>query len=437
MLEQENTMVRFYTDSRSLTTNLLKVCACALLLTACSTGNKNYVTSISPVKNTQQVVKKRIGLLLPLTGRNGGLGNNMLKAAQLAVTDPAQLDVHDTVQGGGASEAARQAIGAGDGIILGPLTGADTLKVASVTAPANIPVISYSSKSSLAGPNLWVFGITQDQQILAMVQAAKNEGRTKFAAFLPDNDFGHAMADGLIKACSDLGLMQPQIVYHMASSEDIVQKLKTLSAFDARVEAAKHGSAPSQGQAGPVKENDDSLQNELIPSTSGKPDAGSQSVPLDKPPFDALLLADTGLQLQSVINAMQETQVSTDKVRVMGPTLWSAFVNKLGKLKGAWYTAPDPIKRQEFVREYMSRYGQPPKPLADFSYDSAALANSLSQQPGGYSEENLTRSSGFNGVDGFFALQPGGQVKRDLQIFEIQPMGGGKMISAPSSHHGS
>lgn len=437
MIEQKRSLTQNSLGSLSFTVNLLKVSFAALLLAACSSGSNDHNTSITqPTENLQQPVKKQIGLLLPLSGRNGKLGNNMLKASQLAINDPNRLDIHDTAQIGGASEAAHKAIDAGDGIILGPLTAKDTTDVASVTTTANIPVISYSSKTSIAASNVWVFGITPQQQITTMVNAAKREGRTKFAAFLPDNEFGRAMADGLMKACADLGLMQPTITYHTASASDITEKLKVLSDFDTRTQNAHPYSDDSTTDhattASPAKDNDDSLQNELIPSKTEKKD-DKQQVKLDKPPFDVLLLADTGLQLQSVINAMQEAQISTDQVRVMGPTLWSSFAGKLGKLKGAWYTAPNPVKRQEFVRQYMAKYGQSPKPLADFAYDSAALANALSQNPQGFSQENLTRSEGFNGVDGFFALQPDGSVKRDLQIFEIQPMGGGKMISTPSN----
>lgn len=438
MIEQKIPFKQNCLGLNSFMANLLKVTIPVCLLAACSSSHSDNNTPITtPTQNLQQPSKKQIGLLLPLTGRNGGLGNNMLKAARLAIDEPSALDVHDTAETGGASAAAHKAIEAGDGIILGPLTAKDTTEVAAVTGAVNIPVLSYSSNASIASSNVWIFGITQNQQIETLVKAAKNEGRMKFAAFLPDNSFGRAMADGLIKSCSDQGLMQPTIVYHAADLSDITQKLKSMSNFDERTEAAKinsqnQNSTDTTAANGP-KEDGDSLQNELIPSKPEKK-VETKKLKLDKPPFDALLLADTGLQLQSVINAMNEVQVSTSQVRIMGPTLWSSFVGKLGKLKGAWYVAPNPVKRQEFIRQYMARYGQTPKPLADFTYDSAALANSLRKRPGGFSIENLTRPDGFNGIDGFFALHPDGTVKRDLQIFEIQSFGGGKMISTPKDN---
>lgn len=421
----------------SFITKLLKasVCVPVVIIAACSSdgngGNKPVVSNVN--------TNKQIGLLLPLSGRNGNLGNNMMQAAKLALSDPSapKLDVFDTEQTGGAAEAARKAVAAGDGIILGPLTATNTTEVASVTSSQNIPVIAYTSDVSVAGSNIWAFGVTPEQQVLTMVRAAKNEGRTKFAALLPENPMGKAMGAALTKACADLGLSQPVIAYHTTSKDDITQQLKTLSNYDARIQTAQNDPGAQNG-AKPATDTsasngDGNLLDELAPSEAKPADAtkDAKNLALGAPPFDALLLSDTGLQLQSVIDALSETQVSSAKVRIMGSGLWGAFASKLGKLQGAWYASPDPQKRKVFAQQYRAKYGVAPKPLADLTYDTAALANSLSKI-GGYTNQNLTRSEGFDGVDGLFVLQPDGHVKRDLQIFQIQPSGGGRMISTPS-----
>lgn len=425
-------------NQMTIVTKLLKVSACVpiLIIAACSSdGNGGNKPVISNNINTN----KQVGLLLPLTGRNGTLGNNMVQAAKLALNDPSapKLDVFDTEQTGGAAEAARKAIAAGDGIILGPLTATNTTEVASVTTSQNIPVIAYTSDVSLAGSNVWAFGVTPEQQVLTMVRAAKNEGRTKFAALLPENPMGKAMGAALTKACSDLGLSQPLITYHTASKDDIIQQLKILSNYDTRLQAAQNNPGAQNTTKvttdSAANNSDGNLLDELAPSEAKSTDTtkDTKNLTLGAPPFDALLLSDTGLQLQSVIDALSETQVSSTKVRIMGPGLWGAFASKLGKLQGAWYASPDPQKRKLFVQQYKVKYGVAPKPLADLAYDTAALANSLSKI-GGYTNQNLTRTEGFDGVDGLFVLQPDGHVKRDLQIFQIQPSGGGRLISTPS-----
>lgn len=437
MINKQSAFKQSLSEYATIIKKLLSVSVCVpvAMVAACSSNSNNPTTSANHLQDNQ---KKQVGVLLPLTGRNGVLGNNMLKATRLAMSDPSspKLDIHDTAQSGGAAEAARKAIEAGDGIILGPLTANDTIAVMTANNINITPVISYTSDVTMAGDNIWVFGITPEQQVLTLVRAAKNEGKTKFAALLPDNAFGRAMADGLTKACSDLGLMQPTIMYHTAvDGSDILDKLKILSDFDNRVKSAVPDSASATTSATTADQTDangDNLLNELIPSGATAQKTDTSQLKLAPPPFDALLLSDTGVQLQSVMNAMKETQVLSLQVQVMGPGLWAAFASKLGALHGAWYAAPNPQQRQEFVRQYMAKYGQVPKPLSDLAYDSAALANALSKR-GGYTSDNLLRPEGFDGVDGLFILKPDGHVQRNLQIFQLQPTGGGKIITLPTA----
>lgn len=127
-------------------------------------------------------------------------------------------------------------------------------------------------------------------------------------------------------------------------------------------------------------------------------------------------------------------QQASVPVRILGTGLWGAFAGKLGRLEGAWYAAPDPGARQRFIQIFMARYHHMPTPLSDLSYDSAALVGALDRarppgQPNGYAIAALTRPDGFSGVDGVFGLTPDGQTLRDLAIFQIQPGGGGRIVS--------
>ena len=79
-----------------------------------------------------QAISGPVAILLPLTGRMADVGRPMLRAAQLALSVPGSpmLDAKDT--GGtpeGAVQAAAEAIQAGDRLILGPVTSAETAQV--------------------------------------------------------------------------------------------------------------------------------------------------------------------------------------------------------------------------------------------------------------------------------------------------------------------
>ncbi|MBB2200350.1 penicillin-binding protein activator [Gluconacetobacter tumulisoli] len=404
---------------------------------------------------------RTVGVLLPLGGANAHLGQEMLAATRLALDVPGAppLDVRDTAAPGGAGAAAQAAVGAGDGVILGPLTAGDTGQAATVAASASVPLLAYTSDVSLGRPGVWVLGIAPEQQVARLVAAARAEGRQHFAAFLPDNALGRAMGTALTEVCAAQGLPTPSVVYHTASQASITQGLKTLSDYDSRLAAAQSAAEaatpPDAAAVDPLAGA--APATTAVPATPDGTAAPAAAAPppprLGPPPFDALLLADTGLQLAQVINALDTVQVigtgtggsqsgagaqaappaGPPPVRLLGSGLWGAFAGKLGRLQGAWYAAPDPVSRQRFIQIFMARYHHMPTPLADLSYDSAALVGALDRartegQPNGYSVEALTRPDGFSGVDGVFGLTPDGRTRRDMAVFQIQPGGGGRIV---------
>jgi len=406
-----------------------------LTLAACSGGGSSSVPGVGGIPGVSEGPGAHdVGLILPLTGRNASYGTRMRDAAKLALSakgSPA-LDVHDTNGPGGTEQAVRDALTRGDAILLGPLTATETAAAAPLAINAGKSELAFTSDSTQARPGVWVMGLTPEQQVRRMVDAARATGRKTFAAFLPDNAFGHAMGDGLARACRDAGLKDPQIVFHTMDAQNIDDGLKALSAIETRQPAApvvaETPSGPSAidptGEATP-----DAAAPAGTPSPATTPAA--QPAPIPPPPFDALVLADTGLELGRVITALQADHIDSSQVQIMGPALWKAFDGKLGALHGAWYAAPDAHDRLGYVAQYRALYKQAPSPVSDFAYDAAALAGSLIRQ-GGVTVDALTRPDGYMGVDGLFRLRPDGHVTRALAIYQIQ-RGGGARIVVPAS----
>ncbi|WP_228391450.1 penicillin-binding protein activator [Komagataeibacter medellinensis] len=400
-------------------------------LTACASGGGSHHAPRAG---------RNVGVLLPLSGSNARLGQEMLTATRMAMDTPTAptLDVHDTAApGSSAGAAAQAAIAAGDGLILGPLTADETIQTAKVSVPASIPVLAFTSDISVVQPGVWALGIAPEQQVRRMVLAVHQQGRQHFAAFLPNNRLGQALGQALQRVCDENGIQSPRIMFHDSTQDAITANLKTLSAYDSRAAAAPPQPAPdapaqTDATAAIDPANPDGAPPPSLPVAQDAPVAA-----LPPPPFDALLLGDTGLQLGQVINALALAHVDSTQVQIMGPGLWAAFASKLGALQGAWYAAPDPASRQAFVQQFMARYHHMPTPLADLTYDSAALVKALDQSrpagsPNGYSVQALTRPDGFGGVDGAFGFLENGRTRRDLAIFQIVPNGGGRMVIPPA-----
>jgi hypothetical protein len=348
-----------------------------------------------------------MAILLPLTGQRADLGQQLLQAARLALKgDPGfVLDALDT--GGtaeGAAKAAATAVSGGDGLVLGPLTSAETAAVAPITRKAGIPVLAFTNDTSQCQPGVWTLGISPDQQIQRLVVALQAQGKTRFASLLPDSDFGRAMARAFTDVAARQGLPEPTIKMHASGMAAITSAARELSDYanrrgpiDARIRAAR-----------------------ALGTADGRREAAELArTPVPPPPFDALLLADTGEALQEIAAVLPYYDIDHTLVQIIGPALWADPGSGSGTLGGALYAAPDSNQREAFDRDYLAQNGANPSPVADLAYDAAAVAR-IVMGPRGFDQSALTQSAGFVGSDGWIIFYPDGHVGRGLAVFRIE-----------------
>ncbi len=360
-----------------------------------------------------------IALLLPLTGPRADVGQPMLQAAQLALADPSAPPLIPEDTGGtaaGAMSAVRGALAQGAGLILGPLTAAETEAVAPAATAAGVPVLAFTNTTAAARPGVWPLGITPGQQVRRLLAYAQEQGRGQVAALLPESQFGHAMAEALIAAAEQRGLPQPDIRFHGTGMSAISSAVRQLSAYEQRWGPVQRQIKEARAQGTPEGRR----EAERLTRTSVPP-----------PPFDALLLGDTGDALAELASVLPYYFVGPPVVQIMGPALWAAPGSGAGQIRGAWYAAPDPAARASFEQAFAARYGAPPPGSADLAYDAALIARTLAPQ--GYAPGALVNPDGFSGADGWLRFLPDGRVQRGLGVFQVEP-GGPRLISpAPAS----
>ncbi len=364
---------------------------------------------------------RSIALLAPLTGSNAERGDMLVKAAQLALADPGSptLDVRDTASTpAGALAAAQAAIAAGDGLIIGPLSTAETSAVAGPTTAAGIPVLAFTNDASQARAGVWTLGLSPGQQVRRLVGAATAQGKTHFAAVLPRNDFGQAMGTALTKATEQAGLSPAELHFHDDGNAAIAAAMRDASGY-----ASRRGPIEAQRRAAIARHTKEG-QREAA-------DLSRQGIP--PPSFDALLLADSGDRLAWLSTFLSYYDIDPPAVQVMGPAQWALPAARAGaSIAGAWYAAPDPTSRAGFDQAFAAKYGVPAPGLAGLAYDAASIGRALAQA-GGYSVAGLCRPEGFPGVDGVLALQPDGTVRRALAVFQIQSGGPVQIDQAPNT----
>jgi branched-chain amino acid transport system substrate-binding protein len=317
-----------------------------------------------------------VGLLVPLTGPNAGLGQALTQAAEMALFDSGDqttaLVVHDTETPAGPGAAAQMAIDQGANILLGPVFAAPARTVGPIAAAAHIPVIAFTTDRSVAGPGLYVMGILPGLQIERDVSYAASQGFKRFAALLPNSPYGHAVADALGPATARYNVAEAQIEYYDPSAVEFSQAVQKLA---------------SDG------------------------------------PFDALLIPEGGARLRSIAPLLGFYNIDTTKIKLLGSALWTdPNLASEPALIGAWFATPSAAAWSGFSQRYRAAYASDPPRLASIAYDAMTTAATMAKL-GNFTDSVLTRSDGFSGIDGAFRFRPDGPVERNLDIVEVRTSG--------------
>ena len=366
-----------------------------------------------------------VALLLPLSGANAPLGRALLDAASLATFDIGDdafvLMPRDT--GGtpeGAAAAAQAALAAGARLIVGPLFGAEVAAVAAQARPAGVSVITLSNDRAVAGPGVFVLGLSPQGQTERIIGFARSRGLRNLAALIPNNAYGTAVEDAFRASAARSGAQVAVVERYDSMSGDATPVVRRLAAYEARGAAAA-------AQRKSLQDRDDDAAREQLRQLQSAGVSGDVG-------FDAVLLPDFGDRLLSLAPLLPYYDIDPGQVRFLGSAFWEdARVTREPALAGAWFPAPPPAARADFVRRYRNVYGQAPPPIATLAYDAAALAAVLARLPNGpdFSAQAIANPNGFAGTAGIFRFRPDGIAERGFAVLEVQRDGFRVVSPAP------
>lgn len=361
----------------------------------------------------------RAALLVPLSGPSAPLGKALLNAAQLALFEMGgqgfslmPIDSKGTPEG--AAQAARQAVDHGAQIVLGPLFSAEVRAAAPVALAAGLNLIGFSSDRQAAQPGVYLLGFLPRPQVERVVQHATQQGITKFAALVPNNDYGRAMFEAFRQSLAQHGGTLLEQVFFDPAAKDYADVVKKLAHFESRKAALNH--LRKQLEAKGEKQELKKLEKQ---DTLGDVD------------YQAVFLPDDGGRLRSIAALLPYYDIDTPKVKLLGTMQWDdPTLGSEPALNGAWYAGAPPDGRNSFDERYKQAYGSKPPRLASLGYDAAALVATLAQA-GAISNQTLLNPQGFAGVDGLFRLLPDGTSERGLAVMEVLRGQTPKVVSQP------
>jgi ABC-type branched-subunit amino acid transport system substrate-binding protein len=313
-----------------------------------------------------------VALLVPLSGANADAGRSIANATTMALLDTnaqnLRITTYDT--GTGAGTAAARAIADGNKLILGPLVREDVSAVLAQARPADVPLITFSNDTSVAANDVFVMGHIPEQSITRSVAYAATQNVRRFAALVPNGEYGTRAANAFSQAVAGVG--------------------GTVTA----TERYDRGNTSIVSAA------------ERIKARGG---------------YDAVLIAD-GARLSAM--AAGELNQGGTRPRYIGTELWSGegSIASSAALRGGWFSAVSDARYRQFVNSYETRFGEQPFRIATLGYDAVLLTLRVARdwRPGrNFPITQMTAADGFLGLDGPFRFRSNGIGERAMEVRQV------------------
>lgn len=338
----------------------------------------------------------RVGLILPLSaaGNAGVAAQSMKNAAEMAIAEFKNPDIQLLVKddGGtpqGAQAGAQQALDEGAQILIGPIFAQSVSTVGPLARARGVPVIAFSTDTNVAARGVYLLSFLPESDVHRVVDYSVSRGKRSFAALIPDNAYGSVVEAAFQQAVARRGARVVAIEKYPQDAARMQEPIRRLAQSAARA--------------------------------------------------DAIFIPDNAENLPQVIQSLIGAGVNLKRVQLIGTGLWDEprlFAN--ASLNGGWFAAPDATGFRNYEQRYRARYGQEPIRTSSLAYDAVALVAALAKTQGrqGFSEQVLTNSSGFAGIDGVFRFRADGTNERGLAVMQIKPSGA-EAISPPPRSFGS
>ncbi len=303
--------------------------------------------------------RQKVALLVPLSGQAAQLGQNMERAARLTApkNDPfVDLIVLDTKSdAASAAAAAGEAMRRGAKLALGPVFRSETGSAAN-TLNGRIPLVAFTNDTTLANQGAFVFGLTPEQSVAAILGYAKGKGINSIAVVTQPGEASTQAAEAAQRLGSASGIRVTALV--PGGQSGLAQKIR----------AASGGRLPG-----------------------------------------AVLLPGGGEALVADGNALKGSGM-----RLLGTEQWlGASLASHGAFEGAWFAAPAPSGT--FSAAFAAQRAATPGILAGLAYDATNMARVLAAS-GDLNAAGVMRASGFDGALGRFRFRSDRRCERSMAI---------------------
>ena len=360
---------------------------------------------LTPLKKVFASEKIRIGLLVPLTGKNAEIGQSIIKSTRLAINKINNTSIEILPKDTGSDpnitlKSAKELKELGIRIVIGPvfnknLEYLDELK--------EITFLSLTNKSENISKNIINAGINATSQINAIKKFLVLNKIKRTVFLTPDSDYKNE----IIKAISVSKIKIAKNHIYNTDPTKLTKQIEKITNYKIRKQNL-------EDEITRLEKSDENNKERLIEKLKKRDTIGNVN-------FDSLIIADFDESLKSVTTSLLYTDISPKKKYFITLNQWfDESLLKETNTQPLYFPSINKKNFEDFSSEYFLKFDQYPNQLSFLSYDLVGLIYYLILQNNSNINENMfEKKTLFKGKVGIFEIK-NNKINHVLNFYKVE-----------------
>jgi len=335
--------------------------------------------------------KIKIGLLVPLTGKNSEIGQSIIKSTRLAINrinDPSiEIIPKDTQSNPEVTlGAAKELANSGIKIVIGPVFNESLMYLDELS---ELTFLALTNKNDNFSKNIINAGINATSQLNAIKKFIELNKIKKTIFLTPNVSFKNEIEKGISN--SKIKILENYI--YNTDPTKLTKQIEKITRYDIRKQNL-------EDEINRLEKSGQNNKERLIERLKKRDTLGSVK-------FDSVVISDFDESLKSVTTSLLYTNISPKEKYFITLNQWfDESLLKEASLQPLYFPSANKDNYDEFSNEYFEKYNQYPTQLSFLSYDLVGLVYYLILQNKSIVDEKMfTKKTLFKGKVGIFEIK--------------------------------
>ena len=349
--------------------------------------------------------KIRIGLLVPLTGKNSEIGQSIIKSTRLAINtiNNASIEIipKDTQSNPEVTlAAAKELANSGIKIVVGPVFNESLIYLGELS---ELTFLALTNKNDNFSKNIINAGINATSQLNAIKKFIELNEIKKTIFLTPDVSFKNEIE----KAISNSKIKILENYIYNTDPTKLTKQIEKITRYEIRKQNL-------EDEINRLEKSEQSNKELLIERLKKRDTLGSVK-------FDSVVISDFDESLKSVTTSLLYTDITPKEKYFITLNQWfDKSLLKETSSQPLYFPSANKDNYDEFSNEYFEKYNQYPNQLSFLSYDLVGLVYYLILQNESVIDKKMfTKKTLFKGKVGVFEIK-NNKINHILNFYKVE-----------------